>query len=252
MASSFKAYMAGVGTVAVAIVLGFGGGLLIAQRFGSDTAVPEQSKITKSNQDTKPVQDAKPNQGANETDAPQIPASKPVVTETVGSALNNQPLTPAPQSLTRPAAAPDGRPVQQAPSQQAEHPPQQRALDNAPVPPRETLREPTTAHRQQIIPVDEGAEAATVKRRAEKAASKSARRQARKSDMQQQRRAQQRRLQDEDVRRAQARATDDDEEEIEDVSSRSSRRAEEPMAYRRTAPQPMPLPFFGLFGGGAD
>ncbi len=106
MSSAFKAYMAGVGTVAVAIALGFGGGYLIAERFGSDTAVPEQSKIAKAKQQDK-----------KQAEAPQIPAIKPVVTQTIGAAVSGHPQ-PSPQDFAPVVSVP---PV--STNQQAANPP---------------------------------------------------------------------------------------------------------------------------------
>jgi len=98
MASSFKAYMAGVGTVAVAVVLGFGGGVIIAQRFGSDTAVQEQSKIAKAKQDAKQAE--APKQG----DPPQLTLSQPEPAQSPAQQPTSQSQDDA--SPTEPSAAP--------------------------------------------------------------------------------------------------------------------------------------------------
>lgn len=277
MASSFKAYMAGVGTVAVAVVLGFGGGVLIAQRFASDTAVQEQSKIAKAKQDTKQAEASK------QAETPQFPAAKPVVTETVGAAFTNQPLSAAPQMSASPNQT---EPAQVASSLQPSNQDQPhtqavqekqtpRVVETSPAA-RETVRdvEPTPTQQEQIA-VERAAPPppppSQTKRKAERTVPKPEHKPQPKAESQktvenefdaapdapavestvtsrrekrreQSARAQQNRIQDSEARRAQVRAIVE-EEEIEELSSRS----EEPMEYRRTAPAPLPLPFLGLF-----
>lgn len=155
MSSMFKAYMAGVGSVAVAITLGFGGGYLIAERFGSDTAVPAQSRIEKAKQ-----------QDSKQAAAP-IPTVKPVETQTVGAAGGAP--SPSPQNFAPVVSVPPVFAHQQASNPQienssAENPHaanQQTAIPQAanPIevqPPREEKQEaPRTAERQsapQVAP----------------------------------------------------------------------------------------------------
>jgi len=87
MTSPFKAYLAGVGTVTVAIALGFGGGLLIAERFGSTTAVPEQTKFALARQSD-----------INNSEKPAVTATKPAISETTGTAESNRP-GPSPETF---------------------------------------------------------------------------------------------------------------------------------------------------------
>lgn len=155
MSSAFKAYMAGVGTVAVAIALGFGGGYLIAERFGSDTAVPEQSKIAKAKQQDK-----------KQAEAPQVPAIKPVVTQTI-DAVNGHPQ-PSPQDFAPVVSVPPVSTNQQAanrptggPASTAVNQPTVNMQAANPIevqPPREEMREAIpTAERQatpQVAPAE--------------------------------------------------------------------------------------------------
>lgn len=132
MSSLFKAYMAGVGTVAVAITLGFGGGYLIAERFGSDTAVPEQSKIAKAKQ-----------QDIKHAEAP-VPAVKPVVTQTVGAATNGHPQ-PSPQDFAPIVSLPPVSANPLAANQQSANPIEAQ-------PPREETQEPAQIVERQVTP----------------------------------------------------------------------------------------------------
>ena len=149
MTSPFKAYLAGVGSVAVAIAIGFGGGLLIAERFSSTTAVPEQSKVAKQ-QDTK--QSGKP-----------APTAKPAETETTGVAGNNHPQ-PSPQDfapvVSSPAASairPAEHPAPAAANHQAGEPVTKRN-EEPPVPAQADVRDPVpteqpSATRRMVAPV---------------------------------------------------------------------------------------------------
>ena len=55
MATGFGYYLAGVGTVVIALTAGFGGGILLTDRFTSTSAVPEKSRIARVMEDQKPA-----------------------------------------------------------------------------------------------------------------------------------------------------------------------------------------------------
>jgi hypothetical protein len=89
--STYKGFMAGIATVAVALSLGFGGGVMIADWFGSDGAVPAQSKIEKAKAPDPRVEATPQPTG----DAPKAPKDDAVTANTA----------PAPSPLSQPVAA---------------------------------------------------------------------------------------------------------------------------------------------------
>ncbi len=153
--SSLKPFMAGVGTVAAALVVGFGGGMILAERFTSTTAVPEQSKIEKRNNDQREEASAKPPE--------QMPAEpKSVLTETIRTPLSNNPLSAVTRTFvsSQPEQATPSLQAQQTAPQQNASPTQQpdpvierpRTVGTAPNKPdqRETIREAAPPQEQKI------------------------------------------------------------------------------------------------------
>jgi hypothetical protein len=101
VSNTYKAFMAGVATVAVALMLGFGGGVLIADWLNSGTAVPEQSKIAKAKAPDPKIEASK----VEASEAPKPESAAPKTVQTASVPLTPAPLAAAPQSFTPPAAA---------------------------------------------------------------------------------------------------------------------------------------------------
>jgi hypothetical protein len=257
LSSTYKGFIAGVACVAVALFLGFGGGVWIAEWLNSDTAVPEQSRVARARAPDPTVQAAEtPKQ---QSVPPQQEATaKAVRTETVSRAnsssslLAARPLSPLPQSFTRPAATPPDAlaapshtvsPVTKPQTEPA------RVASPEPKPQREVIRE-----LQPRAPMS--------RREADRAASNEPAR-ARPSKLKETRKQPPRPRQAENTGAATRQGvSEDDDEEIVETRERSpgpgrsrapTREAHEEAGDRetvteyRSAPRP-PMPFFPLFG----